>query len=149
MIRLLATDPLGSLREAGGDQPSPAYERAFRAIADDPNHHLLVAEVEGILAGFLQLSFLPHLTYEGGVRAQIEGVRVAEEFRSAGVGQALFQEVFRRARERGCHMVQLTTDLRRPDALRFYERLGFQATHHGMKLHFPAAPEGLRDGETS
>jgi ribosomal protein S18 acetylase RimI-like enzyme len=137
MIQLLAGDPLGALREAAGDGVSPAYEAAFQAIAADPNHQLLVVEVEGTMAGFLQLSFLPHLTYEGGTRAQIEGVRVDEAFRSRGLGEALFGEAVRRARERGCHMVQLTTDLRRPDALRFYERLGFQATHHGMKLHLP------------
>ena len=135
MVHLLAHDPLGTHREAPSDNPSPAYASAFQAIAADPNHQLLVAEVEGRMAGFLQLSFLPHLTYQGGTRAQIEGVRVAEAFRSQGVGEALFHEAMRRARERGCHLVQLTTDLRRPDALRFYERLGFQATHHGMKLH--------------
>lgn len=137
MIQLLAHDPLGMLREAHRDRVSPAYEAAFQAIAVDPNHQLLVAEVDGRLAGFLQLSFLPHLTYEGGLRAQVEGVRVDEAVRSQGVGEALFREVIRRARERGCHLVQLTTDLRRPDARRFYERLGFQATHHGMKLHLP------------
>lgn len=144
MIQLLAHDPLGMIREAPDDGVSPNYEAAFQTIVADPNHQLLVAEVDGELAGFLQLSFLPHLTYEGGLRAQVEGVRVDEAFRSQGVGEALFREVFRRARERGCHLVQLTTDLRRPDALRFYQRLGFEATHHGMKLHLPrgAGAEG-------
>ncbi len=137
LVRLLAHDPLGALREAPGSGVSPAYEAAFQAIASDPSHQLLMVEVEGTMAGFLQLSFLPHLTYEGGLRAQVEGVRVDEAFRSRGLGEALFGEAIRRARERGCHLVQLTTDLRRPDALRFYERLGFQATHHGMKLHLP------------
>ena len=84
----------------------------------------------------LQLSFLPHLTYTGGWRAQIEGVRVAAELRSAGLGRRLLEAAVERARDRGCHLVQLTTDARRPAARAFYERLGFEASHIGYKLKF-------------
>lgn len=136
MVGLLADDPLGSTRERGGGEPSPAYREAFHAIDRDPNHQLLVAELDGAVVGVLQLSFLPHLTYEGGWRGQIEGVRVAAGHRSRGLGRILFEEAIHRARERGCHLVQLTTDRRRPEALKFYEKLGFQASHVGMKLHF-------------
>jgi len=94
-----------------------------------------VADIEGYVVGVLQLSFIPHLTYKGGWRAQIEGVRVAEEVRSRGVGQALFDEAIARAKRKGCHLVQLTTDRRGPEALKFYLRLGFKATHDGLKLH--------------
>ena len=104
------------------------------AAADD-NQDLLVADIEGYVVEVLQLSFILHLTYKGGWRAQIEGVRVAEEVRSRGVGQALFDEAIARAKRKGCHLVQLTTDRRRPEALKFYLRLGFKATHDGLKLH--------------
>lgn len=86
------------------------------------------------VAGVLQLSFLRCLTHEGGLRAQIEGVRVDRARRGGGLGRVLIGDAVRRARERGCHLVQLTTDRRRPDALAFYQRLGFVDTHHGLKL---------------
>jgi len=136
IVSLLANDPLGALREDLKDTLSPTYRTAFEAISSDPNHDLFVADIEGTVVGVLQLSFIPHLTYEGGWRAQIEGVRVSEEFRSRGVGQALFESAISRARDRGCHLVQLTTDKRRPEALKFYLGLGFKPTHDGLKLHF-------------
>jgi GNAT superfamily N-acetyltransferase len=86
----------------------------------------------------LQITFIPYLTYEGGWRALIEGVRVDGAARSAGVGRAMVEHAIGRARERGCRLVQLTTDKARPDALRFYEALGFVASHEGMKLHLDA-----------
>ena len=84
----------------------------------------------------LQLTFIPYLTYQGGSRALIEGVRVASDARLQGVGKALLEWAIARAQERGCIMVQLTTDKSRPDAKRFYEGLGFLPSHDGMKLHF-------------
>lgn len=144
IVGLLADDPLGACRESsegGGDVPL-AYRAAFRAIAADPNHELLVADLDGTAVGVLQLSFLPHLTYQGGWRAQVEGVRVSREVRGRGVGRTLLEEAITRARARGCHLVQLTTDRRRPEALAFYLGLGFEATHHGLKLHLPRGSEG-------
>ncbi|MGY8798746.1 MAG: N-acetyltransferase family protein [Longimicrobiales bacterium] len=138
IVSLLANDPLGALREGGSDVLVPSYYDAFRAISDDPNHELIVASLGGAVVGVLQLSFIPHLTYEGGWRAQIEGVRVAEESRSGGVGKSLFEHAISQARRKGCHLVQLTTDRRRPEALRFYLSLGFEATHDGLKLHLEA-----------
>jgi len=88
------------------------------------------------VVGVLQLTFIPYLTYQGGWRALIEGVRVARGARSQGLGKALLEWAIARARERGCVMVQLTTDKSRPDAKRFYDGLGFVASHEGMKLHF-------------
>lgn len=136
LVGLLADDVLGSLREAPQEDDHTPYLEALEAIEADPNHRLLVAESDRNVVGMLQLTFIPHLTYVGGWRAQIEGVRVAEHVRDEGVGRRLLEEAISMARERGCHLVQLTTDRRRPDALRFYERLGFEATHHGLKLHF-------------
>lgn len=134
IVRLLAADPLGATREHVAEPLPQTYEAAFAAISADPNNELLVAEQHGQLAGVLQLTYIPSLTYQGGWRAQIEGVRVASELRGRGVGRALLTEAIDRARHRGCRLVQLTTDNRRPDAIRFYEQLGFQSTHAGMKL---------------
>jgi GNAT superfamily N-acetyltransferase len=134
IVRLLADDPLGATRETVSTPPLPAYVDAFRAIDTDPNHELVVAEAEARVIGVLQLTFLPSITHRGAWRAQIEGVRVAADARSSGVGRALFAWAIDRARARGCALVQLTTDKTRPDARRFYESLGFAATHEGMKL---------------
>jgi GNAT superfamily N-acetyltransferase len=134
IVHLLADDPLGAQREAD-TWPLPAsYGAAFDAIDADPNQELVVAECGGAVVGVLQLTFIPSLTYRGGWRALIEGVRVAAALRSAGVGQRLFEWAIARARERGCHLLQLTSDKARPDAIRFYERLGFVASHEGLKL---------------
>lgn len=140
IVRLLADDPLGSQRERY-ELPLPAtYIRAFEAITADPNQELLVAEAGGRVVGVLQLTFIPNLTYQGSWRALIEGVRVSSAVRGRGVGRALMQWAVQRARARGCLLVQLTTDKARVDARRFYESLGFTATHEGMKL-------GLTRGE--
>ncbi len=140
LVALLADDPLGARRERRGGEVSEAYHEAFRSIDADPNHVLLVADVDEIVVGLLQLSFLPHLTYQGGWRAQIEGVRVAREHRSLGIGRRMIEAAVDRARARGCHLVQLTTDRRRPEALKFYRSLGFEASHDGLKLHLGIPP---------
>ena len=134
IVGLLADDPLGAVREAYAEPLPESYYEAFEAIGRDPNNELVVAELAGKVIGVLQLTFIPNITYRGGWRAQIEGVRVAAEFRSSGIGRKLFEWAIDRARRRGCHLVQLTTDKARPDAMRFYESLGFVASHEGMKL---------------
>ena len=133
IVRLLADDALGATRERVEDPlPSP-YLDAFAAIEADPNQFLLVADVEGRVVGVLQLTFIPGLTRLGSWRAMIEGVRVDGSQRGAGIGQQLVAWAIEEARRRGCRLVQLTTDKSRLDAHRFYERLGFVATHEGMK----------------
>jgi GNAT superfamily N-acetyltransferase len=133
IVRLLADDTLGAQREQATIPLPVSYYQAFEAIDADPNNELLVAELEGAVVGTLQLTIMPSLTYQGGPRAQIEGVRIAADRRGDGLGAQLVEWAIERARARGCHMVQLTTDKQRPDALRFYQRLGFRATHEGMK----------------
>ncbi len=135
IVAMLSDDPLGSQREESCTPLPDAYYAAFDAIEADPHHELVVAESEAGVVGTLQLSFLPYLTYRGGWRAQIEAVRVARNHRGAGIGARLVQWAIDRAQRRGCHLVQLTTDKSRPDAIQFYEQLGFQPTHEGMKLH--------------
>ncbi|HEU4830129.1 MAG TPA: GNAT family N-acetyltransferase [Gemmatimonadales bacterium] len=135
VIALLADDPLGATRERLEDPLPDAYLRAFAAIDADPNQDLIVAEQGGRIVGVLQLTFIASLTWQGSARALIEGVRVAAESRGLGIGEALVHESIERARRHGCRIVQLTTDRSRTDAHRFYGRLGFKATHVGMKLH--------------
>jgi ribosomal protein S18 acetylase RimI-like enzyme len=134
IVALLADDVLGRQREKPG-APSVAYQRAFAAIDADPRQLLVVADADGEVVGTLQLTFIPGLTYEGGERAQIEGVRIASTTRSEGLGRQMVGWAVDQARNRGCRLVQLTADKRRADAIRFYESLGFTATHEGMKLH--------------
>ena len=134
LVGMLADDILGARRENAGPPLPRGYEDAFLAIDADPNQELVVAERGGEPAGLLQITFIPSLSYQGGWRALIEGVRVAAAVRAQGVGRAMLQHAIERARQRGCHMVQLTADRRRRDAVRFYESLGFESTHEGLKL---------------
>lgn len=134
IVRLLADDPLGSRREAYRDPLPQSYTAAFQAIDSDPRQELVVVEHDGRVIGTLQLTFIPGLSFQGGTRAQIEAVRVDREFRGHGIGGRLFEWAIARAREQGCRLVQLTTNASRADARRFYERLGFVASHVGMKL---------------
>jgi GNAT superfamily N-acetyltransferase len=121
-------------RRVGRQDLPAAYWRAFEAIAADARNLLVVAELDRRVVGTLQLTFIPSLTFVGGERAQIEAVHVDGRHRGRGLGGAMLRWAIERARERGCRLVQLTTDKRRPDALRLYESLGFQATHEGLKL---------------
>jgi ribosomal protein S18 acetylase RimI-like enzyme len=134
IIKLLADDELGQQRENVGPPPSPEYETAFKAIDRDANQLLAVAERDNQVVGCLQLTFIPGLSRVGLWRGQIESVRVASKFRASGLGRKLFEWAIEECRKRGCGLVQLTTDKSRPDAIRFYQSLGFAASHEGMKL---------------
>lgn len=137
IVAMLADDPLGKQRE-NFQLPLPAeYLQAFARIAADPNHELIVLENEAAeIIGTLQLSFLQYLTYRGGIRAQIEAVRIRKDQRGQGIGKKMFEWAIRRAKERKAHMLQLTTDKQRPQSIQFYLDLGFKASHEGMKMHF-------------
>lgn len=134
LVEMLADDNLGQTRESPGTPLKVGYIRAFEAVQNDPNNELVVCESDGQLLGMLQITFIPYLTYIGSWRALIEGVRVASSKRGDGIGAKLFEWAIQRAKEKDCLIVQLTSDKKRPDAIRFYEKLGFKATHEGMKL---------------
>ncbi|ACY18633.1 GNAT family N-acetyltransferase [Haliangium ochraceum] len=135
IVEMLADDALGAKRERF-ESPLPAcYLEAFAAIDRSEDNHLLVAERSGEVIGVLQLTIIQYLTYQGGRRALVEGVRVRRDARKDGLGRKMFEWAIAKARELGCHLVQLTTDKQRPDAHAFYEALGFVASHEGMKLH--------------
>jgi len=131
IVALLADDVLGAAREKPGD---PAYDAAFEAIEADANQLLAVAEQDGAIVGCLQLTFLPGLSHRGVWRGQIESVRVAAGRRGSGLGRRFLGWAVEQCRARGCAMVQLTTSNSRTEARRFYESLGFVASHQGMKL---------------
>lgn len=137
IVQLLADDELGKKRE-NFQKPLPAeYLEAFERISSDSNQELIVVENSELqIIGTLQLSFIPYLTYQGGIRAQIEAVRIKKEFRNKGIGKKMFEWAIERAVKKGAHLLQLTTDKKRPEALEFYKRLGFKNSHEGMKIHF-------------
>ncbi len=136
IVKLIADDELGKQREAYRIPLPKAYIEAFKSIIADSNQELMAVEDDqGEIVGTLQLSFIQYLTYQGGIRAQIEAVRIAKEHRGQGLGEVMFNWAIARAKEKGAHVVQLTTDKQRPGALKFYEKLGFRASHEGMKLH--------------
>jgi GNAT superfamily N-acetyltransferase len=134
LVRMYVDDDLGSTREGLTEPLDEAYLRAFREIDSDPRHRLVVVEDHGEIVATLQLSFLPHLVLHGAERAQIEAVRVRSDRRGGGLGETVVHWAIHEACERGCQMVQLTSNASRTDARRFYERLGFEASHVGMKL---------------
>jgi len=134
IVEMLADDAIGATRDAFMEPLPHSYVDAFAAIDADPGQLLIVAEADGRVVGTLQLTFIPYLTHRGSRRAQIEAVRVDSSLRGGGVGRKLIGWAIEEARRRDCRMVQLTTDKRRADAHRFYESLGFVASHEGMKL---------------
>lgn len=134
IVALLADDVLGAGREDARLPLDGAYRAAFVAIDGDANQILAVADVGGRIAGVLQVTFIPGLSRRGAWRGQIESVRVAADQRGTGLGEKLIRWAIGQCEARGCKLVQLTTDNTRADARRFYERLGFEATHTGMKL---------------
>ncbi|MFE6795969.1 GNAT family N-acetyltransferase [Paenibacillus chitinolyticus] len=134
IVRLLADDELGSHRERYEKPLPPAYEEAFSAITGQMGNSILVAEISGEVVGCLQLTLIPGLARMGMTRAQVEGVRVDSRYRGHGIGKALLKHAIEIAKVHGCGLVQLTTDKTRGDAHRFYGKLGFTASHEGMKL---------------
>lgn len=138
LLELLADDVLGKNREGIGSD-DPAYIRAFDAIDRDPNQQLLVAELDGRVVGMLQVTYIPGLSRRGAWRANIEAVRVDSGVRGRGIGAWLMSRALEHARKRGCRLAQLTSDKRRAQAHRFYERLGFTDSHIGYKLLLESA----------
>ena len=137
IVEMIADDELGKKRENFQNPLPKDYLDAFDKINADQNQELIVVENENDdIIGTLQLSFIQYLTYQGGIRAQIEAVRIRKDKRGIGIGKTMFKWAIHRAKERKAHLLQLTTDKKRPKAIKFYEDLGFKATHEGMKIHF-------------
>jgi ribosomal protein S18 acetylase RimI-like enzyme len=132
VVALLADDPLGASREDANNLAP--YQQAFEAVAAQGGNYLLIAERDNMVVGCLQLTIIPGLSRRGMTRGLIEGVRVRAACRGLRIGEQLIRHAIELSREAGCGLVQLTTDKSRTDAHRFYQRLGFVASHEGMKL---------------
>lgn len=131
---LLGDDKLGQSREDMSDDGLQKYLTAFEAIANSPDNELWVAEQGGKIIGTWQVTYIPYLSRGGNTRCLIEAVRTAGECRGQGIGRQMMEFALDQARHRGCQLAQLTTDKTRNDAHRFYQKLGFQSTHEGMKI---------------
>ena len=134
VLELLNDGKVGNILERIEDPLPKIYDDAFAAIEADPNQLLLVGEIDGRIVASLLLTFIPGIAHQGAWRAQVEAVRVARALRGQKAGEAMMRHVIALAHERGCALVQLTTNKARDDAQRFYRRLGFVASHEGMKL---------------
>jgi N-acetylglutamate synthase-like GNAT family acetyltransferase len=134
IVQLLANDTLGSQRENYQTPLPQVYYTAFDEINADKNQYLLVVEDNGKVIGTSQLTILTYLTFQGGKRGQIEGVRIAESHRGQGIGKMMIEWSIQKSRELGCHLVQLTMDKKRLETIEFYRKIGFNPTHEGFKL---------------
>ncbi|MFJ9709777.1 GNAT family N-acetyltransferase [Streptomyces sp. NPDC101234] len=132
IVGMLADDPLGARRESPDDLAP--YLDALERLSADPNQRLVVAVREGRVVGTLQLTVIPGLSRRGATRSIIEGVRIHADERGSGLGTRFIKWAIDESRRQGCQLVQLTSDKSRTDAHRFYERLGFTASHTGFKL---------------
>jgi GNAT superfamily N-acetyltransferase len=137
VVALLNDDQFGVSRNPVFEAAPDQYRSTFATMQADPNNGVIVGLRDDEILGCYQLTFIRGLSHLGGERAQIESVRIKSSLRGGGLGTVMMNDALERARIRGCFMVQLTTDLRREHTKRFYERLGFVASHNGMKLHFP------------
>ncbi len=136
IVKMLADDELGSKREDYRVPLPTIYYDAFQNIVLDKNQELIIIENSNKeIIGSLQLTFIPYMTYRGGLRAQIEAVRVHKKFRGKGFGRKILNWAIKRSKEKGAHLVQLTTNKQRLDAIEFYKTLGFRDSHMGMKLN--------------
>jgi len=135
IISLLADDELGRKREESAEGIASTYQKAFDQIDADPNQFLMVVEESGVIIGTCHLTFMPSLTFQGGLRMNIEAVRIASSCRGQGAGKWMINQAIDMGRKKGCKIIQLTTNKKRLDAKKFYETLGFQATHEGMKMY--------------
>lgn len=135
IVSLLADDKLGRTREQAGDEIAQEYLDAFAKIDSDPNQYLMVLENDGEVIGTCHLTLMPSLTFSGATRLQIEAVRVNLSIRGQNLGQQMIEFALNWGFDHGAKIIQLTTNKERPDALRFYKKLGFKATHEGMKLY--------------
>jgi GNAT superfamily N-acetyltransferase len=134
IVRMLSDDFLGLTRERYENPLPESYLKAFEEIDADKNNELIVAENDGKIIGTLQITFTPSISFQGGKRATVESVRVDEKYRGQGIGKEMMKWVIERAKKENCISMQLTTNSERTDAHRFYENLGFERSHLGMKL---------------
>ena len=136
IVEMISDDELGKTRENFKTPLPNKYYKAFEYIDGNEHQELIVVENnKGEVIGTLQLTYIQYLTYCGGIRAQIEAVRIRKDQRGTGLGTKMFQWAIDKAKAKKAHVLQLTTDKKRPQAITFYKNLGFKDSHEGMKLH--------------
>lgn len=135
LVELLSEDELGQIRESKDPSLDKNYVKAFHKIDSDPNQYLMVVENEGEIVGTCHLTIMPSLTFTGSLRMQIEAVRVAGKYKGQKIGSWMFDQAILYAKEQEVCIIQLTTNKKRQQAKHFYEKLGFEASHEGMKLY--------------
>lgn len=133
MIDLILENDIAEIRD--NKSLLENYINAFHKINSDPNQYLMVVEIESKVVAMCQLTIIPYLTFGGSLRMQIETVRVAKKYRSKKIGFQMMEEAISYAQKKGVKIVQLTTNKKRDRAKNFYEKLGFEASHEGMKLN--------------
>jgi GNAT superfamily N-acetyltransferase len=133
IVRLHEEDSLGAHGDAWSAQTKPAYEAAFAAIRSSPDNHLFVAVDGSVVVGTFQLTFIPNLTGRGALRVKVESVKVSAALRSQGIGARMMEQAEELARQRGARLLELTSNAKRLDAHRFYERIGYEQSHKGFK----------------
>jgi ribosomal protein S18 acetylase RimI-like enzyme len=134
IVELLAEDEFGASREVFSQQIDPSYLEAFKLIDSDPNQYLMAVEQDGVVVATCHLTIMPSLTFQGSTRMQIEAVRVSKDLRGQGIGEWMINQAKLYGESRGASLLQLSTNKERPKAKHFYEKLGFQASHEGMKM---------------
>ena len=135
IVELLLEDELGASRESKSAESDKNYTKAFHKIDSDPNQYLMVVENGDEIIGTCHFTIMPSLTFIGSTRMQIEAVRVAGRYRGQKIGSWMFDQAISYAKEHDVSIIQLTTNKKRPKAKHFYEKLGFEASHEGMKLY--------------
>lgn len=134
LVKMFADDKLGSQREDVSEPVNERYIAAFNQIQNDPNNEIIVAIHKNEIVGMMQLTYIPSLSHIGSKRCIVGGVRVQSPYRGQGLGTKIINWGIQKAESIGCEMVQITSDKQRPEAIRFYEKLGFKATHEGLRL---------------
>lgn len=134
LIALFAADAIGGHGDTTDEDAQPLYKAAFAAIAASPNDRLYVAVLDGAVVGTFQTTVVTSLTGRGSTNMIVEAVQTREDMRGRGIGAAMIGHAITEARRIGCRKVQLTSNIARTDAHRFYERLGFSRSHAGFKL---------------
>ncbi|KKB96041.1 Acetyltransferase (GNAT) family protein [Candidatus Arcanobacter lacustris] len=135
IVALLVEDELGSTRDRLSEELDPKYLNAFKLIDKDPNQYLMVVEKDNQIIATCHLTIMPSLTFTGSTRMQIEAVRVSEKLRGQKIGEWMIERALEYGRENNVGIIQLSTNKKRPRAKKFYEKLGFEASHEGMKLY--------------
>lgn len=132
VVHLLTDDDFGKTREGS----SESYKEAFEEILSSEYFDVFVMERDNEIIGCYQMMYLPHLSFTGTKRAQVESIRIKSDLRGQGLGKKLMKHAIQIAKDSECGIFQLTSNKKRIEANKFYRELGLSPTHDGYKLYF-------------